>query len=74
MATLKQQEAKAQKEIQEFNSTNPVGTPVRVWPGIKMGDGVLTKTRSAAMVISCTASVFCEGVSGCIALSHVETV
>ena len=57
-----------------FNQTHAVGTPVRYWSGIKEGDGKLSKTRSQADLMGGTAVVWLEGVSGCIALSHVEAV
>lgn len=66
---------KFQSEIDRFNKDNPVGTPVRYWPGVLKGVGVESKTRSVAQVLgSHTVVVWVENYSGCIALSHVRAI
>jgi hypothetical protein len=56
-----------------WNAAHPVGTLCRYWTGVREGEGQLAKTRSAAgMVGGHSAVIWLEGVSGCIALSHVE--
>lgn len=62
--------------VKEFNESNALGVSVRVWPGARPdGRSIDTKTRSEAQVLSGhTAVVWVEGVSGCIALSHVEVI
>lgn len=69
---LKQQEAKAQKLVDKFNSENPVGTTVEYWTGVREGKGEIGKTRSVARTMSCEAVVWIEDVGSCIALSHVK--
>lgn len=62
-----------EKQAHEFNRLFPVGTKVRYWRGAREGLGRETVTRSKARVLSGhTAVVLLEGVSDCIALSHVE--
>ncbi len=62
-------------DVQEFNEHNPIGTLVRYWTGAREGEGKLAKTDSAAHVLGGhTAVVWLAGVSGCIALTHVEPV
>lgn len=67
--------ARARAEVEAFNARYPVGTRVRYWRGTKQGppsgEGAV---RYAAAVVSDTASVWIEGCSGCMALSHVEVV
>ena len=59
--------------VARWNKAHPVGTPVRVWTAFRKGDGTLTRTRSAASVLSGhTAVVWVNGEGACIALSHVE--
>ncbi|MGW2594815.1 zinc finger domain-containing protein [Streptomyces sp. NPDC001515] len=59
--------------VARWNKAHPVGTPVRVWPGVREGDGTLTRTRSAAEVLGGhTAVVWVDGEGACIALSHVD--
>jgi hypothetical protein len=62
-----------EKKAREFNRLFPVGTRVRYWKGAREGRGKESVTRSEASVLSGhTAVVWLEGVSGAIALSHVE--
>lgn len=59
----------------EWNGTHFVGTPVRYWPGVREGEGILSKTRSPAWELGHgEAVVLIEGKSGGVALSHVEVV
>lgn len=63
-----------QKELVEaWNARRPVGTPVRYWTGAREGEGKLSKTTHAAVLVSGhTAVVWVEGEPGWITLSHVE--
>lgn len=62
--------AKLQKQCDEFNATNPVGTRVILKKDV--GTEVHTKTRSVAQVLSGhSAVVWLEGVAGCYALDRV---
>ena len=61
-----------QKLVDTWNRDCPVGTPVRYWTGVREGEGKQSKTRSAAKLLGGhMAVVWIEGVSGCVALSHV---
>lgn len=61
--------------VHAFNNTNPVGTPVRYWKGVREGDGKTARTRTPAQLLSGhTAVVWLDGVSGCIALTHVDPI
>ena len=69
--------AVAAGDVKRFNKAHPVGTAVLAWTGVidpnvkPLG----TLTRSEAFVLGGhTAVVFVEGVSGCIALTHVQVV
>ncbi|WKU07989.1 hypothetical protein [Micromonospora sp. HUAS LYJ1] len=58
-----------------FNDEFPVGTPVRYWKGIRDGDGRTARTRTQAQLLSGhTAVVWLDGVSGCIALTHIQPI
>lgn len=72
--STKARAAKAQREVERFNAQHPIGTPVRYWRGLREGEGTVSRTRSAAALMSDHASVWIEGVSGSIALSHVEVL
>jgi hypothetical protein len=67
-------DAREALKVLSFNEAHGIGTPVRVWPGARSGEGVLTKTRSPAMLCGRTAVVWVDGQSAFIALSHVERV
>jgi hypothetical protein len=58
-----------------WNQKYPVGTKTRYWKmrkeGEPSGEGA---TRSEAYLSGDTAVILIDGVSGCIALSHVEAV
>lgn len=62
------------KRMLDFNSTYPVGTVCDYWTMDRNGDPSGTaKTRSSAELLGGhTAVVWLEGVSGCIALTHVR--
>ncbi len=63
------------QKVEKFNATCPVGTDVRFWPGAREGDGIASKTRSEAQVLSGhTPVVWVENYAGCIALTHVKVV
>ncbi|MGW1059330.1 hypothetical protein [Micromonospora rubida] len=58
-----------------FNDASPIGTPVRYWRGARDGDGRTARTRTAAQLLGGhTAVVWLDGVSGCIALTHVQPI
>ncbi len=58
-----------------FNKHYPPGTPVRFWPGVKDGEGILSRTRSKAQILSGdTPVVWVEDYAGAIALTHVQVV
>lgn len=67
--------AQLQRQVDEFNARNPVGTRVRFWRGVRQGEpsgeGVLAHP---AQVMGGAAVVWIEGCSGCVALSHVEAI
>lgn len=66
---------RAQKVVDKWNKAHPVGTKVRIWPGIREGDGIETATKSAASVLGAhTAVVWTEARPDCIALSHVKVI
>jgi len=61
--------------VADFNARTPVGTSVRYWTGMREGEGKVSTTRTPAHVLGGhTAVVWLEGVSGCVALSHVEPI
>lgn len=66
--------AQAHLDVAGFNAAHPVGTPVRYWSGRRFGDGQISRTREPACMMSGHGSVWLEGVSGSIALSHVEAL
>lgn len=74
----RQQQRKREHEatmVRHFNKRHPIGTSVRAWPGVREGDGKLTKTIGEAFVLGeHTAVVFVKDVRGAIALSHIEVV
>lgn len=60
----------AQEEaVQAWNAAHPTGTPVIV--RLDGGGEMHTRTRSAASILCYGAVVWCEGIAGCYALSHV---
>jgi hypothetical protein len=63
-----------QSRVDRFNAENPIGTPVRYWPGERRGEGVLSQTRSQAAIQSDHGSVWVEGMAGSVALTHVEVL
>lgn len=56
----------------EFNVAHPVGTPVHYWPGLRHGEGTVSRTRTPAWTIAQTPVASVEGCPGGIALTHVE--
>lgn len=61
------------KQAEAWNRKHAVGALVRYHRIIGEGEGVATKTRSEAWVLSGhTAVVMVEGVSGCVALDAVK--
>lgn len=59
----------------QWNAKHPVGTPVRYWPGMRVGEGRVSKTRGEALVLGGhTAVVSVEGFPGGVSLSHVEPI
>ena len=60
-------------QVKKFNQECPVGTPVEYWTGLREGEGKKSKTRSKAELLGGhTPSVWIEGQSGCVSLSHVS--
>jgi hypothetical protein len=58
---------------ERFNAANPIGTPVRYWPGVRDGEGRESVTRSPAWALLSGQAIVCvEGYAGGIALTHVE--
>ena len=56
-----------------FNEAHPVGTRMRYWKGLRQGEPTgHAIVRAPASVMGGSAVVWLEGVSGCVALSHVE--
>ena len=63
----------AQQLADAWNAAHPVGTLVRYWRGLREGEpSGVGKVRWEAQDVCGTASVWIEGCSGCVALSHVE--
>lgn len=59
--------------VEQFNRHVPESTPVLYWPGERLGEGVLSRTRSAAWLLGGhTPVVMVEGYAGGIALTHVS--
>lgn len=60
-------------KAEAFNAKYPIGTPVRYWPGAKIGAGTASVTRRAAWMLGGhSAVVSVEGYAGGIALTHIE--
>lgn len=65
------------RQCEAFNSSHPIGSTVRCWKGLRGdGPGYIGQVREpGAYVLSGhTAVVHLTGVSGCIAVTHVEGV
>lgn len=62
------------RAIEAWNRTHPEGTAVRFWPGVREGEGRLSRTRSKAWLVSEHGSVLVEDYSGGICLTHVEPI
>ena len=64
-----------QKQVENFNKKNPIGTPVRYWTGMREGDGAKSKTRTAAQILQGhTPVVWVEDHGACIALTHIDPI
>ena len=50
----------------------PIGTPVTCWPGVKVGPGIESFTRSNVWDVGGQPVVLVQGYAGGIALTHVE--
>jgi hypothetical protein len=50
------------------------GTLVHYWPGVKVGHGTESRTRSAVWAVGGTLCVAVDGYAGGIALSHIEII
>ena len=68
---------------EKFNRDHKVGTPVKYWIGARRRDregrdldgGSVSKTASEAFVVGGhSAVVMIDGVSGCVAISHVKAI
>lgn len=69
---MKKTSAKLERVVADWNRRHGVGALVKYHRIIGEGEGVATKTRSEAWVLSGhTAVVMVEGVSGCVALEAV---
>lgn len=70
--------AQLQRQVDEFNARNPVGTRVRFWRGVRAGEpsgeGAVTHPAQVMGGVGGAAVVWVEGCSGCVALSHVEAI
>lgn len=67
--------AKAARAAVQFNKQHPVGTRVRYWKGPRQDHppcGETTTASEASVLGGHTAVIWLDGVSGCIALTHVE--
>jgi hypothetical protein len=65
--------ALAEKQVAEFNRDHSIGAKVRYWTATREGEGIVSRTRTLAQVLSGhTTVVWVEGYAACIALSHVE--
>lgn len=63
------------QQVESFNKKNSIGTSVRYWKFTREGDGLESKTRSEAILLSGhTPVVWVEGEPGCIALSHIKVI
>jgi len=62
--------------VKDWNARYPVGTLVRYWCGERAGEpsGVGRTYQEATVLGGHTAVVWIEGCSGCVALTHVETI
>lgn len=64
---------KAQQRLCDaFNAGNPIGTVCRYWTGLRDGNSKIAATCTEAQLHGHTAVVWFEGVTGGVALSHVE--
>jgi hypothetical protein len=73
--TIAKRRREADRAVSQFNVKNPVGTQVRYWTGFREGDGIVSKTKTAAQVLGGhTAVVWVEGEASCISLSHIQPV
>lgn len=72
--TLRQQEAHAKKQIEAWNGVNPVGTLVSFEEVVGRGETHRSKTRSAAVLMSCEAVVWIEAQGSCVSLEHCTVV
>jgi hypothetical protein len=67
--------ANAFETLERWNEQHPTGTRVRYWKGAKRGaPSGEAVTRGKATLMCNVPVAWLEGVSGCIALSHVEVV
>lgn len=66
--------AKPEDEAGAFNIRHAVGQRVRYWKGACEGEptGVARTSTKASVLGGHTAVVWLEGVSGCVALTHIE--
>lgn len=63
------------KAVIAFNDKHLVGTKVRYWKGARRGEpSGEACTTGPATIVGGTGVVWLDGVSGCIALSHVEVL
>lgn len=73
MNSISRSTVSAEKLAKKWNERFPIGTQVRYWTGAREGRGNIAITRTPAEVLGGhTPVIWVEGVSGCIALSHVE--
>jgi hypothetical protein len=61
-----------QKQVEEFNSNYPIGTPVRL---VDSASNIETKVRTEAQIMGGHSAVaWFEGVSGCWDVSYVKPI
>jgi len=63
----------AQRIANEWNRRFKIGQDVVVCKNFEE-KGTVTKTRSEAQVVCGSAVVWCEGIAGCYALSHITPI
>lgn len=60
---------------EDFNAAHAIGTAVLFWPGMKLGEGRISRTRTPSWTIGDNdAVVSVEGYPGGIALTHIEVL
>lgn len=72
--TKRPSQTSMQKQCDKFNQLFHTGSPIRVWTGLREGEGRITAVRWPAQILSGhTAGVYTEDF-GFVSLSHVAGV